>query len=87
VLRPYDRHELALWVGWASAGVLGFAYLEWRGMQKRHDRTPTLTAVVSRYVPGWAAYAAFGAAEHWLGWHFDRAYASWQYGRPPDIPR
>jgi len=86
-VKPYDRRELALWAGWAAAGVAGFGWLEWRGMRKRRDADPTLTAVVSRYVPGWLAYAAFGAFRSWMGWHFDKAYESWQYGKPPEIPR
>lgn len=86
-MKPYDRHELVLWGVWAGALAAGFVELEKRGMRRRRDGVPTLTAAVSRYIPGWLAYAAFGAFRGWLSWHFDAAYESWRRGRPPDIPR
>jgi hypothetical protein len=86
-VKPYDRHELALWAAWATAGIAGFAWLEWRGMRKRRDADPTLTAVVSRYVPGWLLALGWGAVDGWLHHHFRLAEASWSYGRPPDLPR
>ena len=82
----YDRHELALWGAWIGAAAAGFTYLEWRGMRRRRDADPTLTAVISRYVPGWLAYAAFGALQGWLLWHFDSAYEAWRTHKP-DRPR
>jgi len=84
---PYDRHELALWAGWATAGIAGFAWLEWRGMRKRRDADPTLTAVISRYIPAWVSSAAFGAFKGWLGYHFQLSYEAWRRGKVPDIPR
>ena len=86
-LKPYDRHEVALWAGWATVGIAGFAWLEWRGMRKRRDADPTLTAVISSRIPGWMSYAFFGALKGWMGWHFDKAYESWRQGKAPDIPR
>jgi len=86
-LKPYDRHELTYWGLWAGALVGGFYVLEKRGMRRRRDGDPTLTAVVSRYIPGWLLALVWGAADGWLHHHFRLAEAAWQYGKTPDIPR
>ena len=69
-LRPYDQHELYLWAAWAAAGVLSFAWLEWRGMRKAADADPTLTSTIRRYVPEWALALGAGAFEGWIHDHF-----------------
>jgi hypothetical protein len=88
-LPRWSKHEVYAWVAYALAVVGGFAWLEWRGMRRRSDDDPTLTGVVSRYVPGWLVFTATGAFKSWLDWHFQSSYRSWMAarGEEPDVPR
>lgn len=86
VSKYWSREAVLAWCGWVAVVLGGFAYLEYRGMKKRRDGDPTLTAVISRYVPGWAWFLGLGAFKGWLDWHFDQAYASWRTSRPA-MPR
>ena len=85
-LPKWAKHEVYRWAAWALLGGGSFAYLEWRGIRRKRDGDPTLTGVISRYVPGWLWFAGLGALKGWLDFHFGTAYESWRQGKPYGIP-
>lgn len=83
----WDQHKVMRWVAWAIAVIGTFWYLERDGLKARDDDEPTLTAVISRYVPGWVWFTSLGALKGWLDWHFDQAYESWKESDTYSTPR
>jgi hypothetical protein len=72
---------------WFGAVVGSFWYLERDGLRARDDDDPTLTGVISRYLPGWLWFTVLGGLKGWLDWHFNQAYESWHEPETYELPR
>jgi len=65
-LGKWSWSYIVAWAVW----IVGFVVLEGIAILDNNDATPTLTEVVTRFVPGFLLFMGIG----WLGWHFIASY-------------
>jgi len=62
------------WISWIVISLVVFFALELNALFDDNDSTPTLTEVITRWVPGWLLFSVGGGLVAWGIWHFIASY-------------